>query len=93
VAGPGILLTQNSDQNFLANNNVFVSFGNGIEVDLGSDQNVVQNNTVVTATSPPGYFALFDQNSDCGSNIWTNNVFNNEFVAGQISANPAGCIH
>jgi Right handed beta helix region len=93
VAGPGILLTQNSNQNFLANNNVFVLFGNGIEVDLGSDQNVVQNNTVETATSPPGYFALFDQNSDCGSNIWTDNVFSNEFVAGQISANPVGCIH
>jgi hypothetical protein len=93
VAGPGILLTQNSNQNFLANNNVFVLFGNGIEVDLGSDQNVVQKNTVETATSPPGYFALFDQNSDCGSNIWTDNVFSNEFVEGQISASPAGCIH
>ena len=91
-AGPGVLLTQGSNNNFLTNNNVFVSFGNGIEVDLGSDDNVIQNNRV-GIISPPGFFALFDQNSDCGSNIWTDNVFSNEGFPGQISASPAECIH
>jgi hypothetical protein len=92
-AGPGILLTQDSSQNFLANNNIFVLFGNGIEVDLGSDDNVIQNNTVKTATTPPGFFAMLDQNPDCGSNVWTSNSFSNEFAPGQISASPANCIH
>ena len=92
VAGPGILLTQDSNHNYITNSNIFVSFGNGIEVDLGSDGNVIQNNTVETI-SPPGFFALFDQNSDCGSNIWADNVFSNEGFPGQISASPAGCIH
>jgi hypothetical protein len=91
-AGPGILLTPGSNHNFITNSNIFVVFGNGIQVDLGSDDNVIQNNTVETI-SPPGFFALFDQNPDCGSNLWINNVFNNEFVAGQTSANPVGCIH
>ena len=91
-AGPGILLTQESNHNFITNSNIFVVFGNGIQVDLGSDDNVIQNNTVETI-SPPGFFALFDQNPDCGSNLWINNVFNNEFVAGQPRANPVGCIH
>lgn len=93
VAGPGILLTQDSSQNFLANNNIFVLFGNGIELDLGSDDNVIQNNTVKTATTPPGFFAMLDQNPDCGSNVWTSNSFSNEFAPGQISASPANCIH
>ena len=92
-AEPGILLTQGSSHNYITNNNVFVLFGNGIELDLGSDANSVQNNTVQTATTAPGFFALFDQNLDCGSNIWTNNVFSNEFAPAQISANPASCIH
>ena len=92
-AGPGILLTQESSHNHIINNDIFVLFGNGIELDLGSDGNVIQNNTVETATTPPGFFALFDQNSDCGLNIWTDNVFSNEFAPAQISASPANCIH
>jgi Right handed beta helix region len=91
VAGPGILLTQDSNHNFITNSNIFVLFGNGIELDLGSDNNVVQNNAVETI-DPPGFFALFDQNPDCGSNVWTDNTFSNLFPPGQISASPANCI-
>jgi hypothetical protein len=92
-AGPGIVLTQQSDHNLLTNNNIFVLFGNGIELDLGSDDNVIQNNTVEIATTPPGFFAMLDQNPDCGSDVWSGNSFSNIFAAGQISANPANCIH
>jgi hypothetical protein len=95
-AGPGILLTQESNHNYITNNNVFVLFGNGIEVDLGSDHNVIQNNVVEIEAPPPGsgppFFALFDQNPDCGSNVWTDNTFGNGEAPGQISASPANCI-
>ena len=95
AAGPGILLTQDSDNNFVTNNNIFVLFGNGIEVDLNSDYNVIQNNTVETETTEPGFFAMLDQNPDCGSDVWTDNVFTNEFafLTGQASASPVDCIH
>jgi hypothetical protein len=93
VAGPGILLTQDSNNNFVTNTNIFVLFGNGIELDLGSDNNVVQNNTVETATSSGGFFAMADQNPDCGSNVWTDNTFSNIFLPGETSASPASCIH
>lgn len=86
------MLTQKSNYNFITNNNIFVLFGNGIEVDLGSGYNV-QNNTVEVATTPPEFFALLDQNPDCGSDVWIDNSFSNTFAAGQISANPASCIH
>ena len=91
--GPGILLTQDSNNNFVTNTSIFVLLGNGIELDLGSDNNVVQNNTVETATSPAPFFAMVDQNPDCGSNVWTDNTFINISLPGEISASPASCIH
>lgn len=96
VAGPGILLTQESNNNSITNTNIFVLFGNGIEVDLGSDHNVIQNNTVVTATTDFelfGIFAMLDENPNCDSNVWTDNTFSNMFAPGEISASPASCIH
>jgi hypothetical protein len=92
-AGPGILLTQESNHNFIAENNIFVLFGNGIEVDSGSAHNVILNNTVEIETTPPGFFAMLDQNPNCGSDLWIHNGFANLFAAGQISASPASCIH
>jgi len=92
-AGPGILLTQESNHNFLTNNNIFVLFGNGIEADLDSDHNIILNNTVEIETTPPGFFALFDQNPNCGSDVWMRNSFANLFAPGQLSASPADCIH
>jgi hypothetical protein len=92
-AGPGVLLTQESNNNFIANSNIFVLFGNGIEVDSDSNDNVIQNDTVETATTQPEFFALLDQNPDCGSNVWTDNTFSNIFMPGEISASPASCIH
>ncbi len=93
VAGPGILLTQESDHNFILSNDIFVLFGNGIELDLGSNGNLIQNNTVETATTQPGFFALLDQNPDCDANVWIGNSFSNIFIPGEISASPANCIH
>ena len=96
VAGPGILLTQESENNSVTHANIFVLFGNGIEVDLGSDHNLIQNNTVVTATSDFeffGIFAMLDENPNCDSNIWTDNSFSDIFAPGQISANQPSCIH
>jgi hypothetical protein len=92
VAGPGILLTQYSSNNSIMNSNIFVLFGNGVEVDLDSGHNVIQNNIVEIATTPPGFFALFDQNPDCGSDIWIDNTFSNIFAPDQVSASPANCI-
>jgi hypothetical protein len=82
-AGPGILLTQNSDHNSVVNNSVLGLFGNGIEVDLGSEYNFIEGNTVGTL-SPSGFFDMLDQNPYCGRNMWTNNSF--------ATASPASCI-
>jgi hypothetical protein len=92
-AGPGIILTQDSSRNLLLNNNIFVLFGNGIELDLGDERNFILNNTVTTATTASGFYAMLDQNTNCGSDIWINNNFSNLFTPGQISASPASCIH
>ena len=92
-AGPGIILTQGSDRNLLINNNIFVLFGNGIELDSGDQRNFILNNTVTTATTASGFYAMLDQNPNCGSDIWINNNFSNLFTPGQISASPASCIH
>jgi hypothetical protein len=92
-SGPGILLTQDSSRNFIANNNVFVLFGNGIEVDLGSTENVILGNTAVTETTAPGFYALVDQNPNCDRNFWIGNTFSNAFFPSEISASPASCIH
>jgi hypothetical protein len=91
VTSPGILLTGQSNHNSIANTNIVVFEGNGIEVDLGSDFNLIQSN-VVEILASPGFFALLDQNPNCGSNIWIDNIFSNDFAKGQISANPASCI-
>ena len=95
VSGPGILITEDSSRNLVAYNNVFVLFGNGIEVDLGSTENVIGGNTAVTATTEPGFYALLDQNANCDSNVWIGNTFSNLFApgSGEISASRANCIH
>jgi hypothetical protein len=93
AAGPGIILTQDSNRNLLINNNIFVLFGNGIELDSGDQRNFILNNTVTTATTASGFYAMLDQNPNCGSDIWINNNFSNLFASGQISASPASCIH
>lgn len=91
VTSPGILLTGQSNHNSVANANIVVLEGNGIEVDLGSDFNLIQSN-VVEILASPGFFALLDQNPDCGSNVWIGNIFSNSSAPGQISASPANCI-
>ena len=72
---------------------MFVLFGNGIELDLGDQRNFILNNTVTIATTASGFYAMLDQNPNCGSDIWINNNFSNLFMPGQISASPASCIH
>lgn len=91
-AGPGILLTQDSDHNSVTNSSVNVLFGTGIEVDAGSDNNIIQGNDVFSI-SPLNYFALLDQNPDCGSDLWTGNSFTNETDPALVSASPESCIH
>lgn len=85
-----VLLT-NSSFNTITNSSIFDECGSGIEIDEASQHNYVSGNTVAIA-SPTDEFAMYDQNPSCGSDIWTNNVFSNDFAADQISANPANCI-
>lgn len=82
-SGPGIQITQDSSHNDITNSNVYVLYGNGIEVDLGSNYNTLEGNTV-SIIAPPGYYDLVDDNPNCGRDVWNNNFF--------TSANP-GCIH
>lgn len=91
VSGPGISI--GGDRNFVANNNVFVLFGNGIELGLGGTENVILGNTAVTATTEPGFYAMLDQNPNCNTNFWIGNTFSNMFFPAEISASPANCIH
>jgi len=85
-----VLLT-NSSFNTITNGSIFDECGSGIEIDEASQHNSVSGNTVSIA-SPTDEFAMVDQNPDCGTDIWTNNVFSNDFAADQISASPANCI-
>ena len=90
--GTGILLSKGASFNVVTNNTIFDDCGGGIEVDTGSrHNNILENN--VTIASPMDIFAMFDQNPNCGSDVWTSNSFSNIFAAGQTSANPANCIH
>jgi hypothetical protein len=90
--GADILVSDGSSNNAVTNSNLFYLCGSGIEVDAGSRRNLIFGNTVSIA-SPMDIFAMVDQNPNCGSDAWINNSFSNMFAAGQISANPASCIH
>jgi hypothetical protein len=87
-----VLLSSGSSFNIVTNSTLFDLCGSGIGVDVGSRRNLIFGNTVSIA-SPINVFAMLDQNSNCGSDVWTRNTFSNIFAAGQISANPANCIH
>jgi hypothetical protein len=87
-----VLLSNGSSSNVVMNSTLFDLCGNGIEVALGSRRNVIFGNTVSIA-APMSVFAMIDQNSNCGSDVWAGNSFSNIFAAGQISASPANCIH
>jgi hypothetical protein len=90
--GPaGILLTQNSSYNSVTNSSISEFGPGGIEVDQGSLHNLIEGNSVIVNTSSTT-FAMFDENADCGSNIWINNSFSNVSNPLLISANPASCI-
>ena len=75
-----VLLSGN--YNSITNSTVFGEGNGGIEVTLGGAHNYIEGNTVTIIN--PAYFAMFDQNPDCGSNIWTGNIFS--------SADPSSCI-
>lgn len=90
--GTDILVSDGSSNNAVVNSNLFYLCGSGIEVDAGSRRNLIFGNTVSIA-SPSDIFAMIDQNPNCGSDVWIDNSFSNMFAAGQISANPASCIH
>jgi hypothetical protein len=87
-----VLLSNDSSSNIVFNNTLFDLCGTGIGVDVGSRHNLIFGNTVAIE-SPIDVFAMLDQNSNCGSNVWAGNSFSNLFAAGQISASPANCIH
>jgi hypothetical protein len=90
--GADILLTAGSSFNAVLDNTLFDDCGGGIELDLGGGHNLVAGNSV-TILSPMQVFAMLDQNPDCGSDSWIGNIFSNETVPDQISANPESCIH
>jgi hypothetical protein len=91
--GPaGILLTQNSSHNSVTNSTVSEVGPGGIELDQGSLHNLIERNTVVVNTNSTT-FAMFDENPDCGSNLWADNSFSNVGHPVLISASPASCIN
>jgi hypothetical protein len=89
--GTDVLLSSGSSYNAVMNINLFDECGGGIEVDKGSRHNLIRGNTVMIA-SPADVFAMFDQNPNCGSDVWTGNSFSNIFSASQSSASPLNCI-
>jgi hypothetical protein len=89
--GTDILLSNGSSFNVVTNSTLFDECGSGIEVNMGSRHNAIIGNNV-TIASPRNVFAMFDQNPECGSDVWIDNSFSNIFAAGQISANPTNCI-
>jgi hypothetical protein len=89
--GAAILLTADSSYNLVATSTVEYTFGNGVEVDLDSQANLIRYNNV-TIDGPTTYFALLDENPDCGSSVWIGNTFTNTFDPSQVSASPASCI-
>jgi len=90
--GADVLFSTNSSYNVVTASTLFNDCGGGIEVDEGSKYNTISNNDV-TISSPMSAFAMSDQNPKCRSDVWKGNSFSNIFATGQVSANPAGCIH
>jgi hypothetical protein len=90
--GAAVLLKNSSRFNSIMNSTLFADCGSGIQIDEGSGHNTIQGNTVTIASTPPQLFAMFDQNPNCGSDLWVDNSFSNFFAPGQISASPANCI-
>ena len=84
----GIILRTNDnlvDGNLAGSNHSF-----GIVVDVvGAARNRIQNNSA----AGNGFTDLSDANGGCGSNIWLNNAFATDIVAGVSDGGPAaGCI-
>ena len=84
----GIILRTNDnlvDGNMAGSNHSF-----GIVVDVvGAARNRIQNNSA----AGNGFTDLSDANGGCGSNIWLNNSFATDIVAGVSDGGPAaGCI-
>src|ERR1700683_3644556 len=90
--GTDIRLSHGSSFNLVTNSTLFDDCGGGIEVDAGSRHNIIIGNTV-TVASPADVFLMLDQNPNCGTDVWIDNVFSNIFAPGQSSASPASCIH
>jgi len=75
------------NNNVLTNNTSLNVRHDGINLKLGASSNRIEGNTVSeSGTNPPraGAFDLKDENSNCGSNIWTNNTgtFNQACIDG-----------
>jgi hypothetical protein len=92
VCGGYAVLLAGSNFNAVANSTLTNSCGSGIQIDQASSHNLIWKNTV-TINSPSSQFAMIDQNPNCDSDLWINNTFSNMFEPGEISANPATCIH
>lgn len=86
-----LILFDDASSNVVMSNTFFDEGGSGIVIDAGSDHNFVLDNDVSIASSPDE-FAMVDMNPDCGSDVWLNNTFSNQFVSGD-SADPVTCIH
>ena len=91
-SGADILMTDGSSFNIVTGNTLFNLCGSGVEVDTGGRRNVIAWNNVMVE-SPPFVFAMLDENSNCGSDLWFLNTFSNEFYADLVSASPSSCIH
>lgn len=89
--GNDVVLSNGSSFNIVKNSTLFDECGGGIEVEKGSRHNTIVGDTV-TIASPPDIFAMFDQNPDCGRDVWIDNTYSNELDAGETSASPANCI-
>lgn len=79
----GIMLLPGTSGNTVNNNDLTSRSATGIAVLSGATRNTINNNIVATAT---GGFSLFDENTDCGTDVWRNNSFDVDI------ASPSICI-
>jgi parallel beta-helix repeat protein len=84
----GLYGCDDANQNTIQNNTVNYNF-TGIRVEQNCTGNTLQGNTALTNVNPD----MEDDNPGCDTNIWANNTFATDLVAGLSDGGPGtGCI-
>jgi hypothetical protein len=84
--GAASISLASSSFNAIANSQLEVNCGTGIEIEAGSNYNLVYNNGFVEEFTPEVFYAAVDGNANCGKDLWIDNTF-----VGLVS--PTSCIH